>query len=76
MNKKYWPPEYTFERYLIHIGSRIEDTVTYDVKEVWKHIKYFRRCYNREQSAYMALIFLPSHIESEGIKLNPTNGNT
>jgi len=46
-----------FEHYLIMIGIR-SDEFTYSDKELFENIDYFRDCYNRNLSAYKALIFL------------------
>lgn len=52
----------TFEEYCVNIGIRSPE-FTYDVSTIMEHIGFFRDCYNRDLSAYKALLYLNAHIE-------------
>jgi len=51
----------SFEIYLIMVGIRSFE-YTYSDEDIFNHIDYFRDCYNRNLSAYKALLFLYDHI--------------
>ena len=46
-----------FNKYLIMVGIRSED-FGYSDKELFDNIDYFKECFERELSAYKALLFL------------------
>ena len=51
----------TFENYLIMVGIRSAE-YTYEDKELFENIEYFRRCQKAGLSAYKALLFLHDYI--------------
>lgn len=54
----------TFASYLIMVGIRSAE-YTYTDKQLFRNIKYFRRCYNANLSAYKALLFLSDYINGD-----------
>ena len=51
----------SFEIYLVNVGIRSAE-YTYDDKILFENIKYFKKCYNNDLSAYKALLFLHDYL--------------
>ena len=52
----------TFQQYLIDVGVRSSE-YTYEREELIKHVRYFKKCWKSDLSAYKALLFLTDHIK-------------
>jgi hypothetical protein len=62
---------YTLEHYLINVGIRSAE-YTYSDETLFDNIDYFRCCYEKDMSAYKALLFLYDYLEE---KMNKTDAN-
>ena len=54
----------SFEKYLIYLGIRSNE-YTYDLKELFDNLDYFKECFNRRLSCYKALLFLCDYLNEK-----------
>lgn len=62
--------EFTFEHYLIDVGYHLHDTI-WERELIRQYVDYFKECYDKELSAYKALLFFPDYVDD--LKLGKLN---
>ena len=62
----------TLEQYLIDVGIRASDyghEITEDERNLLKNnVDYFKKCYDKELSAYKALLFFHDYLNGDYIR--------
>ena len=54
----------TFENYLIRVGMRSLE-YTHSDETLYENVEYFRKCYEKNLSAYKALLFLCDYLNDD-----------